>query len=56
MTNYWYFLLYKRLSRRFSLATIERHWGRIYAIVPCKRRCERLLDGYCARCHEACYP
>lgn len=28
MVNYRYFLLYKRLSKRFKMATIERHWER----------------------------
>lgn len=27
--NYKYFLLYKRLSKRFKLATIERHWEQL---------------------------
>ena len=26
--NYKHFLLYKRLAKRFKLATIERHWER----------------------------
>ena len=31
--NYKYFLLYKRLAKRFKLATIERHWGRAQGAV-----------------------
>lgn len=31
--NYKYFLLYKRLSKRFKLATIERHWERLQGAV-----------------------
>ena len=31
--NYRYLLLYKRLSKRFKLATIERHWERLQRTV-----------------------
>ncbi len=31
--DYRYHLTFKRLSKRFSVATLERHWDKIVAII-----------------------
>jgi hypothetical protein len=40
--DYTYFLLYKRLSKRFRIETLERHWDRL--VMAARRRNGGHLD------------
>lgn len=43
--DYRYHSLYKRLAKRFSLATIERHWDKLKKAVECRAFEDMLKHG-----------